>query len=162
LEPQTCCQQHSQRWNFVLPNLHCQNICCFIFLQSLGIFKKCAICSFPRLKILQLFILNKKPYGYPLPKNMNTYCNKQLIILTLPFYGKFKLVLGGSWFDSHNENQLTPLHVRIGLKFDLWFSHEWKRIMRTSFFSFFFFLKNWIDSFNLHLIFRMFHFRVPK
>jgi hypothetical protein len=30
--------------------------------------------------------------------------------------------------DSHNENQLTPLHVRIELKINLKFSHEWERI----------------------------------
>jgi len=33
--------------------------------------------------------------------------------------------------DSHNENQLTPLHVRIKLKINLKFSHEGELIMRT-------------------------------
>ncbi len=36
-----------------------------------------------------------------------------------------------SQLDSHNENQLTPSHVRIKLKIDFRFSHEWNQIMKT-------------------------------
>jgi hypothetical protein len=50
--------------------------------------------------------------------------------------------------DSHNENQLTPLHVRIKLKIDLKFSHEWEPIMRTNSNLYIqFFLENQTSSF---------------
>jgi hypothetical protein len=73
----------------------------------------------------------------------------------------------GSQLDSHNENQLIFSQVRMGVRINLRFSHEWEPIMRISsiiyiyiyIYNFYFILfwENWTGS----LIYFTFSFKVP-
>jgi len=74
------------------------------------------------------------------------YVEKESLLQLWLMLGSSRIIACSSWFNFHNENQLTPLHVRIGVKINLMFSHECEMVMRINSFLFFI-LKNQISSF---------------